>query len=223
VLWYLTLVIRLWRTVRLPLLIFSAVTCLLFVDVFLSTGFLPLNPLVEDTTWFAFPDSLWLDGWTRFDGGWYWHIAKRGYYYAGPNNQSAVAFFPAYPLAMRFLTPVFAHPLLAAIAITIACGGLVSVLFHRWALLRTDGRTALASLLALLLYPLAYYLTGAAYADAMFLAAVLGAFLAVESDRPFFAGVLGALATATRPVGLAIVVGLFVLTVERPGPRCVRC
>ena len=55
----------------------------------------------------------------------YWQIARRGYYYDGPNKQSAVAFFPAYPLAMRALTPVFTHPLVAAIAIAL---GLASVL-----------------------------------------------------------------------------------------------
>jgi hypothetical protein len=211
---YRTLVLRLSRT-RLPLLIFAIVTGILFVDVFVSMGYLDFNPRAARTAWYAFPDSDWLDGWTRFDGGWYWQIARRGYYYDGPNRQSAVAFFPAYPLAMRGLAPVFGHPLFAGIAITIACGGLVSVLFYRWALARTNRRTALVSLLALLLYPLAYYLCGAVYADAMFLAAALGAFIAVESDKPFVAGVLGAIATATRPVGLAIVVGLFVLTVER--------
>jgi hypothetical protein len=215
VLCYRTLVKRLLLAARLPLLLFAVVTGLLFVDVCLSTALLPINPRAEHSAWYAFPDSLWLDGWTRFDGGWYWQIAKRGYYYDGPNKQSAVAFFPAYPLAMRALTPIFTHPLIAAIAITVLCGGLVAILFYRWVSMRTDRKTALASLLALLLYPFAYYLTGAAYADAMFLAAALGAFLAVESDKPLLAGVLGALATATRPVGLAIVVGLFVLTLER--------
>lgn len=200
---------------RVPLQVFAVVTYTLFVVVRLSAAYLPLDPLFGRQAWFAFPDSPWLDGWTRFDAGWYWQIAGRGYYYDGPDKQSAVAFFPGYPLAMRLLTPIFQHPLLAGIAITVGCGAVISVLFHRWSLLRADGRTAFASVLALLLYPFAYYFSGAVYADAMFVAAALGAFLAVESDRPFLAGVLGAVATATRPVGLAVVVGLFVLTVER--------
>jgi hypothetical protein len=207
-------VIALARSARLPLLLFAIVTCVLFLDVRLSS-YLPINPWLPNKPWFAFPELPWLDGWTRADGGWYWQIAKRGYYFDGPNKQSNVAFFPAYGLAMRLFTPVFQHPLIAGIAITIVCGALVSLLFYRWALMRMDKRTALASLLALLLYPFAYYMCGAVYADALFLAAALGAFLAVESDKPLLAGVLGVLATATRPVGLALVVGLFVLTVER--------
>jgi hypothetical protein len=196
-------------------LLFALVTAVLFVVVALSMQYLPLNPARSSKTWFVFPEHPWLDGWTRFDGGWYWQIAKRGYYYDGPNHQSNVAFFPGYPVAMRLLTTIFRHPLLAGIALTMACGALVSVLFYRWTLARAGTRTAVASLLVLLLYPLAFYLSGAVYADAMFLAATLGAFMAVESDDSLTAGVLGAVATATRPVGLAVVAGLVLLTLER--------
>jgi hypothetical protein len=60
------------------------------------------------------------------------------------------------------------------------------------------------------------------YSDALFLAAVLGAFLLAEADHPFLAGLCGAVATATRPVGIAVVVGLVVLELTRrrdPGSR----
>jgi hypothetical protein len=203
------------RGARHPLLLFAVITYVLFLVARLSLAFWPINPALAGRAWFAFPDNPWLDGWTRFDGGWYWQIARRGYYYDGPDKQSDVAFFPGYPLVMRLLTPIFQHPLIAGIVITVVCGALVSILYYRWALRQTDQRTALASLLALLLYPFAYYLSGAVYADAMFMAATIGAFSAVESDKPLLAGVLGAIATATRPVGLAVVIGLVVLTLER--------
>ncbi|HEY6560738.1 MAG TPA: mannosyltransferase family protein [Polyangiaceae bacterium] len=202
------------RNARLPLLIFALVTSVLFVVVALSALYVPRSPWRLNAQPLL-PEYPWVDGWTRFDAGWYWGIAKNGYYFNGSDEPSSIAFFPGYPLAMRLLTPVFRNPLLAGIAVTVVCGAFVSALFYRWTLLRMDTKMALASLLALLLYPFAYYLNGAVYADAMFLAAALGAFVAVESDRPLLAGVLGAVATATRPVGLAVVVGLVVLTVER--------
>ena len=48
----------------------------------------------------------------------------------------------------------------------------------------------------------------------------VGAFVLLERDQPVLAGLAGAVATATRPVGLAVVVGLVVLAVaRRGGPR----
>ena len=69
----------------------------------------------------------------------------------------------------------------------------------------------------MLTYPFAYYLFGAIYGDALFIAAVLGAFLLLEHDHPILAGLVGAAATASRPVGAAVVVGLLVRMLEREG------
>jgi hypothetical protein len=63
--------------------------------------------------------------------------------------------------------------------------------------------------------PFAYYL-GAVYSDALFLAAVLGAFLLLESGHPWLA-LAGAVAVGTRPVGLAVVVGLALRALELRG------
>jgi hypothetical protein len=78
-------------------------------------------------------------------------------------------------------------------------------------------RVARVAVLLLLLYPFAFYLMGAVYGDAMFLFAALGAFVALETDHPVVAGLAGALATATRPVGVAVVLGLWILVLERRG------
>jgi hypothetical protein len=67
----------------------------------------------------------------------------------------------------------------------------------------------------LLLWPYGYYLFGAVYADAMFLAALLGAFVLLELDQPVAAGLAGAVATATRPVGAAVILGLVLCTLYR--------
>ena len=77
-------------------------------------------------------------------------------------------------------------------------------------------------MLLLLLYPYGYYLYGAVYGDALFLAAALGAFLLLERDHPVLAGLAGAVATAARPVGIAVVVGLVVLALERRRALTVR-
>lgn len=69
----------------------------------------------------------------------------------------------------------------------------------------------------LLLYPFAWYLYGAVYADALLLVSALGALLLVEADRPVLAGLVGIVATAARPTGAAVIVGLVAIILDRRG------
>lgn len=150
-------------------------------------------------------------GWVRWDGWWYVNIAARGYTYR-PGKISSVAFFPVYPLLVRALASLVPiGPALAAIAITVTCGGLALQLFHRWCAARCTPAAARAGVVTLALYPFAWFLFGAAYSDALFLCLALGAFLALEADRPWLVALLGAIATATRPTGITLVIGLAVL------------
>ena len=55
------------------------------------------------------------------------------------------------------------------------------------------------------------------YADALFLLAIIGSFTALERGHPWLAGLIGAAATASRPLGVVLVVGLVVRTLERRG------
>ena len=55
------------------------------------------------------------------------------------------------------------------------------------------------------------------YADALFIAALLGAFLLLDADHPVLAGLAGAVATAARPIGIVLVIGLAVRALERRG------
>lgn len=159
----------------------------------------------------------WVDAFGWWDGWWYVGIARKGYTFFRPGRQSPVAFFPAYPMAMRYLGAFVGGPLVAGFLVTLASGLATAVLFHRWCVAKLGSATARLAVLLLLLYPFAFYLMGAVYGDALFLAAALAAFLALERDRPVLAGLAGVLATASRPVGAALVLGLWVLAVERKG------
>ena len=159
-----------------------------------------------------------LGGWVQWDGTWYRAIATDGYTYT-PGRASSVAFFPGYPLAMRLLGHVVGDPLLAGVLITLVSGLLAALLLHRFTRDHLGTSTARIAVVALLAYPYAWYLFGAVYSDALFLAAVLGAFVLAEADHPLLAGLCGALATATRPVGIAVVIGLVALEVVRARAR----
>lgn len=158
----------------------------------------------------------WLKGWAQWDSGWYYSIAGGGYIYI-PGKQSPIAFFPAYPLLIRRVTHVIHDGYVAGILITLVAGTGVVVMLAVWMRDRVRPAAAWTSLASYLLYPYSFYIYGVVYADALFIAAILAAFLLLENDHPWLAGVAGAVATATRPLGPVLVLGLVVRALERRG------
>jgi hypothetical protein len=158
-----------------------------------------------------------LEGYARWDAAWYIRIVQRGYYYDGPHHQSAVAFFPAYPAAIRLVNVVIGDVMISGILVTIASAAVAVVLFHRWVAGRFDTATATLAVVLMLSWPYAYYLFGAIYSDALFIAFAIGAFLLLEKGHPWIAALIGAGATAARPVGLAVTAGLLLRSLERDG------
>ncbi|HVE81688.1 MAG TPA: mannosyltransferase family protein [Myxococcales bacterium] len=162
-----------------------------------------------------FPGASLVTAWSGWDGEWYHRIATQGYTFNGPNAQSPVAFFPAYPLAIRGLAAIGVNAWLAGALLSLLCGLAAVAVFHRWALrVSGDAPTATHATALLALYPFAFYLYGVLYSDGLFLLLALGAFLALEEDRVVLSTALGALATATRPVAPALVLGLLVRRFE---------
>lgn len=163
-----------------------------------------------------FTGPSWLRGWAQWDSGWYCRIATSGYSYV-PNQQSSVAFFPAYPLVVAVLAVAVGHTYMVGMVVTLAAGAAVAVLLFTWLRARLAPAAAWTALAAFLLFPYSFFLYGVVYADALFIAAVLGSFLLLEADRPLLAGLVGAVATAARPIGVVLVVALVVRALERRG------
>jgi len=160
----------------------------------------------------------WLQAWTWWDGAWYVGIARHGYFFKA-GAQSSVAFFPVYPLIVRLVGLAIRNVVIAAVAVSVASGFLASAAFYRWCRLRLPVSSSRLALLALLLYPCSFYLFGAAYADALFLALAVCAFLLLETDHVAASAVVCAIATATRPTGIVLVIGLCARAIERRGNR----
>ncbi len=156
----------------------------------------------------------WLDAWFQGDSGWYYRIADEGYSYV-PGVQSSIAFFPAYPLLVRWTGGVLGGDFsTAAGLVTLICAAGVVVLFADWVRSRVAPRAAVTAVALLLLYPYSFFLYGSGYGDASFLLTVLGSFALLERRHYVLAGLVGAVATAGRPVGIAVAVGLVVRAVE---------
>jgi len=156
----------------------------------------------------------WLQGWAQWDSGWYSAIAQGGYGYI-KGQQSTIAFFPSYPLLMRAVAVVVRNTYVAGVLVTLVSGAVATRLFFGWLIERTSRRRAWAALGLMLLYPYAFFLYGAVYPTAFFVMTLVGAFMLLEHGHPWLAGVVGALATAARPTGIVLVVGLAVRAYER--------
>jgi hypothetical protein len=205
---------RWWAVVRVPVTVYAAVAGVLYAVVWASTAFLTRHELYPVQAPVSFRGARLLEGWVRFDGGWYREIATNGYWYADLRTAAPVAFFPAYPLSMRGLGYAVGDPLLAGVLLTLLSGLGIAVLFHRWCTEKLGRRAADAAVVTLLVYPYCWYLFGAVYADALFVLFALGAFVLVEHDHPVLAGLCAAVATAARPVGVGVVIGLVAVLLE---------
>lgn len=165
------------------------------------------------------PNPVW-NCLTQWDGQWYLRILDEGYRF-DPGEMSSVAFFPLFPLlgrAVRWMTGWSSH---ASLWITAHASLLASLaLFCRYVRKRPpphhcftrDSQSAgqfppaLCALAALALYPPGFFLW-MAYSEPLFLLLSLGALYGIHRGwRPVWVAAVVGLATAARPVGVALMV-----------------
>jgi hypothetical protein len=148
--------------------------------------------------------SGWLGIWNRWDAPHLLEIARFGY--GPPADPARIVLFPLYPFLIRVVGLVM--PLLDA-AMLISLVATVAAALGLQRLVRFDGPEPLArwSVAAMLVFPTAYAFV-APYTEALFLALAVWAFVAVRRDNMAAAGVLGALAAATRIQGLFLLPAL---------------
>ena len=166
------------------------------------------------------PDSVntesraWIDAWLVDDARWYQSIAAGGYSYT-PGQQSSIAFFPAFPLTVRGLGWLLGGDFpLAGWLVGLSAGLAAVLLFARWVWDRLTPAAAGTAIAAVMVYPYSIFLYGPEMSDSFFLLLAVGAFVLLEQRWFWAAGLVGALATAGRPVGIAVAIGLVVRTLE---------
>lgn len=186
---------KFWQGRKKPLiflfLVFLSWHDFIFVAETLGNYLLPLRP------YFLGPSI-----WANFDGGLYLSIAKNGYF------QYQQAFFPIFPLLIRFITSFLdGNYLLGAVLLVFVSSFLAVLLF--WKLTRIDFNSSIAkwAVIFLLAFPTSFFM-GSVYTESLFLALVLGSFYAARKQRWAIAGLLGGLASGTRLVGIFLLPAL---------------
>lgn len=143
----------------------------------------------------------------NWDGQWYSRIARNGYFY-DPKAQSSVAFYPAFPLAGRFL--VWITGLDYDLALTLVanlCFFLALALLGDYLRRRPDVPAEAGSYacLALALFPVGFFFR-MAYSESLFLLLAILTLYALARQWSILAvAALVGLATAARPVGVALI------------------
>ena len=149
-----------------------------------------------------------LDSW---DGHWYLDVVREGYpHHIMPNvsyfvTDARAAFFPLYPRLVHYLDVVIpGGPVSVALGINIILGAIFVLLVGYLCRDIFDVRTAEKAMILIALFPGSFVLS-MAYSEALMLTIVALCFIALRDKHWVWAGVLAALATGTRPNGIALV------------------
>lgn len=224
--WYQT-ALSAWTRVRIP----SALSDVLFAVLitrgatvavaFLSNVLLPdrqFRPFVM-----PFDAEKFAEIFAAWDSGWYFDIARRGYYFS-TDGQSSIAFFPLYPLLMRLAAAPFGESdraiWIAGIAISIGAFVAALVVLHVFSeRVLGDREAARRTVLYVAVFPFSLFFTRV-YTESLFFLLTVVAIASAYDRRWWRAGAAGALAALTRSNGVLVALPLLCFALrDRPGVR----
>jgi hypothetical protein len=155
-----------------------------------------------------------------WDSGWYWDIARNGYYFR-PDGESSVAFFPLYPMLVRLVAAPFGSgdeaTWVAAILVS-SCAYLLGLiaLYRLTEQLFGTPEVARRVVVLVAVFPWSIFF-GRVYTEGLFLLLTVLAVSRAYEGEWTRAGLWGALAVLTRPNGILIGVPIALLALrDRP-------
>jgi len=186
-----------------------------------SLGFYLLKPAAGAA---GFDRDL-LQAFTWMDGKWYKQIATEGYRY-NPESRSNVAFFPVYPLIARGVIAVSGARAEAALLIVSHLSLLAALALLAFYVRRRHAAAPCElpdyTLLAAALFPTSCFFRFAYSESTFLLLAVLGMYAMLRRWRLGSIAAIVGLATAARPVGVALLAPLAIHIVRCSVPSLSR-
>ncbi len=164
---------------------------------------------------FGYFGNLLVSPLARWDSAWYLAIAQGGY----DHNPERTTFFPLYPMLVRGVGEVFRSDLIAGVVISLVCFAVGLVVLYRLTELELGDERARICVMLLAFSPMAYFFS-AVYTESLFLALSVGCIYQARRGRWAWAGVLGAIAAASRNTGVVLVVPIVLFFLY--GPRADR-
>ena len=161
---------------------------------------------------FSWSKYQWLDIWGVWDSFWYMDIVQNGYSTLGSipesPDQTNFPFFPLYPLLMKVVGWIaggeyfLAGLLISNLSLLIAC-----YFLYKLVEIESDRKTARRSVKYLFLFPVSFIFSGV-FTESLYLCLTLLCFYLAKRRQWWLVGVAGALLSATRTLGVLIVLPL---------------
>ena len=190
------------QTLKFVTIAFVVWQIVLMLIIFLGNKYFPTSNQHLYTESKAIMSPPWLWNRANFDGMHYLDIARRGY---GVYQQ---AFFPLYPRLIRLIAPVFGNRGLVA-GWTVSLLSFYLALVYLYKLLKIDFSEKIVkrALIYLLLFPTAFFFS-MVYTEALFFLLIVLSFYLAKTKRWWLAGIIAALASATRLPGIFLLPAL---------------
>jgi hypothetical protein len=149
--------------------------------------------------------------WERFDALWFLRIASTGYI----DGDGSAVFYPGFPLVVRFVSMlVGGHPLAGGLIVShLATFGSLLLLYFLTSS-EFDERVARRAVLYLAIFPTSFFLLSP-YSESLFLFLALLALWSARRGKWELAGLAGIGASATRNIGVLLVLPLLTEAVHR--------
>ncbi|KKS86344.1 MAG: hypothetical protein UV59_C0001G0067 [Candidatus Gottesmanbacteria bacterium GW2011_GWA1_43_11] len=180
----------------------------LYGVAFLTQINFPFSPQFPYSDIYMFPSGLpqWVWAWANFDGVHYLTIAQHGYM-----AQFTQAFFPLFPLLMRFLGMILNDKFLIITGqiISFISLSLALVFFRKLLMFDYKPPVIFRSIAILLLFPTSFFFA-AIYTESFFLLLVILTFYFARKRNWWLCALIGALAAATRITGILLLPALCV-------------
>ncbi len=210
------------RSIPFPIEARIVVLALCFRLVGASVGFIA-NVTIPDYQNQGFTvmeraNPFW-DRFARWDAGWYYGIASKGYSYV-EGGRSNLAFFPVYPQLMGVVGRAFGGAqqdfYFAGILISWLSFAIAMPLLYRLARLDLPDDRAVRATVYAAVFPSAYFF-GVVYSEALFLLTLVGAALAFRTRHFAWAAVAAMVMTATRVNGVMFLPALALIGWDAAG------
>jgi hypothetical protein len=199
-----------WRAIWTSRLVVLVSGWLAVLEIGRATGSSGFDP-AGLTAPFGYFGNLLVSPLARWDSVWYLAIAHGGYDHDPPRT----AFFPLYPLLMRALGVVIHSDLIAGVLISLVAFWIALVVLYRLVALELDDERARITVMLIAFCPMAYFFS-AVYSESLFLALSVGCIHQARTGRWAGAGVLGALAAASRNSGVLLLVPVVLMYLYGP-------
>lgn len=177
----------------------------LFALLFVSLFTIPLGENFLGGGYSNYLRNPFLWAWLNFDGEHYLAIAQRGY------RDLEYFFFPMYPMLIRavssFLPGNFTDLAYVGLVISNMCFLFSLIGLYKLVMIDYEERIAFLTILLLIVFPGSFFFASF-YTESLFFALAVWAFYFALRGKWFWAFVLCGLSSATRIVGIALLLGL---------------